>query len=50
MKSLTNTPSSVLKPLSLDDLKNTIGGDGDTVDPNDLLGTDDLINEDIFEL
>lgn len=38
-----------LKPLSIDDLRKIIGGDGDAVTPDDLLGTNGLITEDLTE-
>lgn len=42
--------SSSLQPLNLDDLRAIIGGDGDVINPDDLLGTNGVIVEDTYEL
>lgn len=38
--------SSSVTPLTIDDLRTVFGGDGDVVDPNDLIGGAAIVEDD----
>ena len=46
MNKFTNS-TPTLQPLSIDDLRNTVGGDGDAVNPESLLGPNGVVVEDL---